>query len=159
MGYDIRDSPNRWRGEKLEPGYGGVWPGDPNAETHKVTVMNKAGEEVATMDVPVDRYIYFAFEDAGHDLQMKMINGRRMCRNGCCTTCAVLVKEGKVKMEGALGLLKDMKKRGYALTCCAYPKSDLTLELQDEDEVYVMQWGDSFEGGGVEWGGFLPEEE
>lgn len=32
-------------------------------------------------------------------------------------------------------MLKDLKREGYALTCCAYPKSDLVIELQDEDEV------------------------
>lgn len=56
--------------------------------------MNKAGEEVASADVPVDRYIYFATEDAGVDVPI--VNKKRMCRNGCCTTCAVKVLEGKV---------------------------------------------------------------
>lgn len=42
-----------------------------------------------TMDVPEDRYIFWAFEDAGVDLPL--INGHRMCRNGACTTCAVKV--------------------------------------------------------------------
>jgi hypothetical protein len=37
----------------------------------------------------VCRYIFFAFEDAGFDLPL--INKHRMCRNGCCTTCALKV--------------------------------------------------------------------
>ncbi|CAM9585394.1 unnamed protein product [Phaeothamnion confervicola] len=210
MAYDISTSPNRWGNEPLEPGFGGIWPGDPNAETHRVRVM-KDGEEVASLDVPVDRYIYFAFEvnlrlqgriialspikestfaallrlapqfpiplpplprlspplppeslalplqDAG--IELPMHNGRRMCRNGCCTTCAARVTEGRVKMEGALGLLKSSKKDGYALLCCSYPRADVVCELQKEDEVYEKQFGDSFEEGGVEWGGFLPEED
>lgn len=41
----------------------------------------------------------------------------------------------QVKPEGALGLLKDLRQEGYILTCCSYPKSDLVLEVQDEDEV------------------------
>ncbi|CAM9458371.1 unnamed protein product [Discosporangium mesarthrocarpum] len=164
MVYDVvKYTPNRWAGEEVEAGFGGVWPGDPNAKTHRVdhdrqvTVVDKAGEEVAAMDVPVDRYIYFAFEEADIDVQIH--NQKRMCRNGCCTVCATKVKEGKVKMEGALGLLKELKRDGYALTCCSYPRSDLTLQLQDEDEVYIRQWGETFEGGGVEWGGFLPEDD
>lgn len=36
MAYDVRYSPNRWAGEEIEPGFGGVWPGDPDAETHNV---------------------------------------------------------------------------------------------------------------------------
>lgn len=39
-----------------------------------------------------------------------------------------------MKPEGALGLLKELKQEGYALTCCSYAKSDLVMELQEEDE-------------------------
>lgn len=58
--------------------------------------MNKAGETVASVDVPVDRYIFFATEDA--DVDLPIVNKKRMCRNGCCTTCAVKVLEGKVSV-------------------------------------------------------------
>ncbi|TFJ80987.1 hypothetical protein NSK_007630 [Nannochloropsis salina CCMP1776] len=152
-------SPNRWKrnGQPLEPGVGGIWPGKPDAKKYKVTVVDPRTKTNYTMDVPEDRYIFFAFEDSGVDLPM--VNGKRMCRNGCCTTCAVKMKEGKVKMEAALGLLRDMKNKGYALSCCSLPRSDIVCELQDEDEVYVRQWGETFESGGVEWGGFLPEDD
>lgn len=37
MAYDVKYSPNRWRDEgDIVPGFGGVWPGDPDAETHHV---------------------------------------------------------------------------------------------------------------------------
>lgn len=61
----------------------------------KVTYVNKAGEEVASLDVPVDRFVFFATEDA--DVDVPIVNKKRMCRNGCCTTCAVKVLEGKVR--------------------------------------------------------------
>ena len=58
-----------------------------------------------------------------------------MCRQGCCTICtAKIINDGKVKMDTPLGLLKDMRDEGYFLTCCAYPKSDIVCELQDEGE-------------------------
>lgn len=60
----------------------------------QVTYVNKEEEVVAEMDVPCDRYIHYAFEDA--EVDIPIINRARMCRNGCCTTCAVKVKEGKV---------------------------------------------------------------
>lgn len=41
----------------------------------------------------------------------------------------------------------------------AYPRSDMVIELQDEDEMYVKQWSEGFEGGGVQWGGFLPDDD
>ena len=61
----------------------------------QVTYVNKTGETVASVDVPVDRYIFFATEEAGVDVPI--VNKKRMCRNGCCTTCAVKVLEGKVR--------------------------------------------------------------
>lgn len=81
------------------------------------------------------------------------------CRNGCCTTCAVKITGGEVDQGEALGLLKEMRANGYALLCVSYPRSDIECTLQDEDEVYMKQFGSSFEGGGVEWGGVLPDEE
>lgn len=55
----------------------------------QVTVRDLKSGTNFTMDVPEDRYIFWAFEDAGVDLPL--INGHRMCRNGACTTCAVKV--------------------------------------------------------------------
>lgn len=141
----------------MEPGYGGVWPGDPDIGTYKVTIISKKTNETFVQDVPKDRYFYYAFEQAGIDLPME--NKVRMCRQGCCTICAVKITEGKVKMDAPLGLLKELREQGYALSCCAYPRSDIVCELQDEDEMYIKQWSDGFEGGGTEWGGFLPDDD
>lgn len=55
--------------------------------------------------------------------------------------------------------MKEMRNKGYALLCVSYPQSDLHCVLQDEDEVYVKQFGSTFESGGVEWGGVLPEDD
>ena len=104
------------------------------------------------LDVAEDRYIWWAMEEAGLDIPAS-------CRNGCCTTCAVRLNKGKVEQGEALGLLKEMRSKGYALLCVGYPRSDIECRLQDEDEVYTRQFGSSFEGGGVEWGGVLPEDD
>lgn len=65
--------------------------------TQQVTYVNKEGVPVASVDVPVDRYIYFATEDS--EVDVPIVNKKRMCRNGCCTTCAVKVLEGKVRTQ------------------------------------------------------------
>mmetsp|Transcript_18506 Transcript_18506/g.24450 ORF Transcript_18506/g.24450 Transcript_18506/m.24450 type:complete len:211 (+) Transcript_18506:88-720(+) len=159
--YDYRFSPNRWSLAEgpIEPGFGGPWPGDPDAPKFKVTVRNlDEGKEISHM-VPADRYIYFQMEDDDIDVPLVNNNSKRMCRNGCCTTCAVKVVEGKFKQDTQLGLMKELRKKGYALLCCAYPRSDMVVEVQKEDEVYQMQFGEYFESGGVEWGGFLPEDD
>lgn len=147
-----------WARERgMEPGFGGVWPGDPNAETFKVTIRSKHTNEEFSCQVPRDRYIYHVFEENGIDLPI--FNKERMCRQGCCTICTVKVEEGNVKLDSALGLLKDMREEGYSLSCCSFPRSDIVCELQREDEMYIKQWSEGFEGGGVEWGGFLPDED
>lgn len=150
-----------WAKERgLEPGYGGVWPGDPNAKKYSVTIKSKREpEKEFQLMVPGDRYIFFYFEENG--IELPIINKPRMCLQGCCTICTAKVTNegGKVKMDAPLGLLKEFRQQNYALTCCSLPKSDLVLELQDEDETYIKQWSEGFEGGGIEWGGFLPEED
>jgi len=70
------------------------------------------------------------------------------CVNGCCTTCACKVVSGRIEQPMALGLMQPMKNKRYALLCVSYPKSDVEVVLQDEDEVYCQQFGDSFESGG-----------
>lgn len=104
------------------------------------------------VDVPEDRYIWSYLAESGVDVPSS-------CCNGCCTTCAVRVERGEVEQREALGLLRDMRARGYALLCVSYPRSDIVCTLQDEDEVYAAQFGESFEAGGVEWGGIMPDEE
>jgi hypothetical protein len=32
-------------------------------------------------------------------------------------------------------------------------------QLQDEDEMYIKQWSEGFEGGGKEWGGVFMDED
>eukprot|EP01025_Chloroclados_australasicus_P023060 TRINITY_DN23537_c0_g2_i1.p1 TRINITY_DN23537_c0_g2~~TRINITY_DN23537_c0_g2_i1.p1 ORF type:complete len:122 (-),score=20.48 TRINITY_DN23537_c0_g2_i1:147-512(-) len=66
------------------------------------------------------------------------------CRMGCCTSCAVRVKEGKVWQPEALGISKELKDKGYALMCVGYPESDCVVETVEEDELYQMQFGKAF---------------
>jgi len=150
-----------WARERgLEPGYGGIWPGNPDAKKYSVTFKSKKepGKEYTLM-VPSDRYIYFYFEEKG--IELPIVNKPRMCRQGCCTICTAKITNdgGKVKMDAPLGLLKEFRDKNYALTCCSFPRSDLICELQDEDETYIKQWSEGFEGGGVEWGGFFLDED
>lgn len=141
----------------MEPGFGGIWPGSPDALKYNVKIRSKKTGEVFEAQVPRDRYIFFVFEELGIDLPV--INKNRMCRQGCCTICTVKVESGKVKMDSPLGLLRELRDQNYALSCCAYPRSDIECELQDEDEMYIRQWGEGFEGGGVAWGGFVPDDD
>ena len=67
------------------------------------------------------------------------------CRMGCCTACAVRVKEGVMSQPEALGISKELKDQGFALMCVGYPKTDLVLETVEEDEIYDLQFGHVFD--------------
>ena len=56
-----------------------------------------------------------------------------------------------------MGLSEKLRAKGYALLCVSYPRSDLEVETQDEDEVYELQFGRYFAKGKVRFG--LPLEE
>jgi ferredoxin len=97
-------------------GFGGYWPGDPNAKKYNVTIqLSSSSPETISLLVPEDRYIYFYFEEMGFPLPF--VNAQRMCRQGCCTICTARVlnsqplkEEGefsnkaKVKMDSPLGI-------------------------------------------------------
>ncbi|KAF6000634.1 hypothetical protein F1559_000284 [Cyanidiococcus yangmingshanensis] len=137
---------------KVRGKLGGALPGDPSAPKHSVTIRNWQGSESLTVAVPEDRYIWWYLREQGYELPSS-------CLNGCCTTCAAKVLRGTLEQPEALGLTRDFRERGYCLLCVSYPRSELELVLQDEDEVYLQQWAATFESGGKRWGGLIPEED
>ncbi len=44
----------------------------------------------------------------------------------------------------SLGISAELRRQGYALMCVGFPRSDLVLQTVEEDEVYDMQFGQSF---------------
>ena len=120
-------------------------------KSHKITVHYRQKGTVHTMEVPEDRYILQTGEKQGVELPFS-------CRNGACTTCAVRILSGEVYQPEAMGISPKLKEKGYALLCVSYPRSDLEVETQDEDEVYELQFGRYFAKGKVKFGLPLDEE-
>ena len=120
------------------------------APTHTVTVYHRDIDQPYSFQVSEDRYILHAAEAQGVLLPFA-------CRNGACTTCAVRILSGQVAQPEAMGLSPDLRRQGYALLCVSYPRSDLQVETQDEDEVYELQFGRYFGKGRVRFG--LPLED
>jgi ferredoxin len=118
--------------------------------TYTIRIHHRQTGRVYTVEVPEDRYILQAAENQGADLPFS-------CRNGACTACAVRVKSGELEQPEAMGLSPDLRRQGYALLCVSYPRSDLEVETQDEDEVYELQFGRYFAKGRVRFG--LPLDE
>ncbi|TGG85339.1 MAG: 2Fe-2S iron-sulfur cluster binding domain-containing protein [Aphanocapsa feldmannii 277cV] len=106
-------------------------------QQYRVVVHDRqAGSTVALM-VPRGAYILQSFEQQGQPLPFS-------CRNGCCTTCAVRVLSGTLDQREALGLSPELRERGYGLLCIGRASADLEVETQDEDEVYMLQFGRHF---------------
>ena len=118
--------------------------------THKITIHHRQAGKTYTVTVPEDRYILHSAENQGVDLPFS-------CRNGACTACAVRIKIGQLYQPEAMGLSPQLREQGYALLCVSYPRTDLEVETQDEDEVYELQFGRYFGKGKVQFG--LPLDE
>lgn len=63
------------------------------------------------------------------------------CNAGVCTTCAAKILEGKVEQGEGMGVSPELQAQGYVLLCIAYPRSDLKIESEKEDELYELQFG------------------
>ncbi len=118
--------------------------------SHQIRIRHRQANEEYIFTVPDDQYILQSAEEQGYSLPFS-------CRNGACTTCAVRVLAGELEQPEAIGLSPELQKRGYALLCVSYAKSDLVVETQDEDEVYELQFGRYFGRGKIRYR--LPLEE
>ena len=106
-------------------------------KSYKVTIRNNKTGEIFQEIVSNEEYILKQFENKGLKLPFS-------CRNGCCTSCAVKIISGSVNQPEAMGISKELRKKGYALLCVAYANEDLDVITQDEDEVYELQFGRFF---------------
>ncbi|MBW3585010.1 MAG: 2Fe-2S iron-sulfur cluster binding domain-containing protein [Cyanobacteria bacterium 0813] len=120
-------------------------------DSYTIKIHNRQTGDRHTVQVPEDRYILQSAENQGVELPFS-------CRNGACTACAVRVKSGELHQPEAMGLSVELQKEGYALLCVSYPRSNIEVETQDEDEVYELQFGRYFGKGKVRAGLPLDEE-
>lgn len=100
--------------------------------TYKVELNHRG--ETYNIEVSEDETIL----EAAHAQQIDLPTS---CGAGVCTTCAALITEGSVSREEGIGLSPDLQEDGYALLCVAYPRSDVKLESDKEEQVYDRQFG------------------
>ncbi|MGB2924662.1 MAG: 2Fe-2S iron-sulfur cluster-binding protein [Limnothrix sp.] len=100
--------------------------------TYQVEISHRG--ETYNIEVSEDETIL----EAAHEQQIDLPTS---CGAGVCTTCAALITEGTVSREEGIGLSPDLQKDGYALLCVAYPRSDVKLESDKEEQVYDRQFG------------------
>ena len=80
--------------------------------SHRITIHWRQEQRTITHDVPEGEYILQSFERQGDPLPFS-------CRNGCCTSCAVRVKQGQLDQREAMGLSHELRQQGYGLLCVA----------------------------------------
>lgn len=114
-------------------------------KSYQVTIHHRQENYTKTVEVPEHEYILACAEKQNLEPPFS-------CRNGACTTCAVRVIRGNIYQPEAMGLSPELQRQGYALLCVSYPRSDLVVETQDEDEVYELQFGRYFGKGKVRFG-------
>ncbi|KOR36039.1 MULTISPECIES: 2Fe-2S iron-sulfur cluster-binding protein [Planktothricoides] len=103
------------------------------AKTYTVEIHHQG--ETHTLTVAEDQKIIEVAEASGLHLP-------NSCNAGVCTTCAgKIIGEGSVEQSEGMGLSPELQKEGYVLLCVAYPRSDLKIETEKEDEVYDRQFG------------------
>ena len=104
------------------------------SNVYTVEIRNK--DKTYTIEVPEDQKILDVAQEKELDVPYS-------CNAGVCTTCSGKLISGEVEQGEGMGLSPDLQAEGYALLCVSYPRSNIVVEVDKEDEVYDRQFGQS----------------
>ena len=96
----------------------------------EIATWVRAGQEVKIVFTESDKEVTCLDTDIILDVAIQ--NGIELecsCRAGQCGTCKAVLRSGNIVQEVTDGLTNEDAEEGYILTCQAFPKGQVEIEL------------------------------
>ena len=97
--------------------------------SYSITLRSPDGTE-NVVECESDQYILDAVEEAGVEISYS-------CGAGACSSCAGKIVEGTSDQSEQSFLDDKQLEEKFILTCVAYPESDMVIETEQEEHLYV----------------------
>lgn len=102
---------------------------------YRITFKHPDGRPDDVVDCDGDTLILDAADSAALDLPY-------CCRTGTCCVCAVRVESGECERSQPQYVDDNAAAKGFALLCSTFPRSDMVLLTNQEQQLFAEEIGD-----------------